>query len=346
LRRFHDEALRPMKDRRIQFLLIAICSVALCSLASHAAIRWLRIKSSWGVVQNYGTSNFGSADALHGSSLAYSGIDWNKVSEATGCPIESFATAGGSPPEWEAVHSRTKMPKRTFVVVSPPDLNEWFLCDFRAEIVPLSQTLRDLHQSNPAPDLSKKILRQYPTMFTRKLFPTVGRADGVMVGIRSKLQKLFSRGPASDEGEMVKFGGTGPSEINEKVSDWSEARLQRRLLLVRNACQGKYSFGGPKQLALMRLLRQAATEGEAVLIVVPVPPVYQKEFLAPEVMRDFEKTLATIQKGCPAAKVLRLDQVPSLEDNDKYFDIVHMNASGQAIATQELLSQLKPVVAR
>jgi hypothetical protein len=346
LRRFHDEAYTLMKDRRIQFLLIAVCSVALCSLASHAAIRWLRIKSNWGVVQNYGISNLGSADALHGSSLAYSGIDWNKVSDALGSPIEGFATAGGSPPEWEAVHSRTKSPKRTFVVVSPPDLNEWFLCDFRAEIVPLSQTVRDLHESNASAELSKKILRQYPTMFARKLFPTVGRSDGVMVGIRSKLQKLIPHSQASDEGEMVRFGGTGASEINEKVSDWPEARLQRRLLLVRNSCQGKYAFGGPKQLALMRLLRQAGTEGEAILIVVPVPPVYQKEFLAPEVKRDFEKTLAAVQKGCPGVKVLRLDQVPSLENNDKYFDIVHMNSSGQALATQELLSRLKPVVAR
>ena len=96
----------------------------------------------------------------------------------------------------------------------------------------------------------------------------------------------------------------------------------------------------------MRLLRQAQTEGEAILIVVPVPPVYQKEFLAPGVMRDFEKTLAAIQKGCPGANVLRLDKVPSLDNNDKYFDIVHMNSSGQTIATQELLSRLKPVVAR
>ena len=200
-----------MKDRRFQFLTIALCSLAICSLASHAAIRWLRIKSDWGVVQNYGTSNLGNADALHGSSLAYSGIDWNRVSDALGSPIESFATAGGSPPEWEAVHSRTKMPKRTFVVVSPPDLNEWFLCDFRAEIVPLAQTVRDLRQSNADWALSKKILRQYPVMFARKLFPTVGRSDGVMVGIRSKLQKMFSRSPGSDEGEMVKFGGTGPS---------------------------------------------------------------------------------------------------------------------------------------
>jgi hypothetical protein len=335
-----------MKDRRIQFFLIAVCAAAICSLASHAAIRWLRIKSSWGVLQSYGTAQSGNTDALHGSSLAYSGLDWNLVSDAMGNPIESFATAGGSPPEWEAVHGRSKMPKRTFVVISPPDLNEWFLCDFRAEIVPLTQTIHDLRECNADWQLSKRILGQYPIMFARKLFPTIGRSDGVMVGIRTKLQKLISRSAGSDEGDAVKFGGTGASEINEKVSDWSKARLQRRVVLLRNACLGKYTFGGPKQLALMRLLRQAGTEGDAVLIVVPVPPVYQKEFLTRDVMREFENTLAAVQKGCPKVKVLRLDQVPALDDDEKYFDLVHMNASGQTIATQELLSRLKPIVAR
>jgi hypothetical protein len=63
-------------------------------------------------------------------------------------------------------------------------------------------------------------------------------------------------------------------------------------------------------------------------------------------MREFENTLAAVQKGCPKVKVLRLDQVPALDDDEKYFDLVHMNASGQTIATQELLSRLKPIVAR
>ena len=33
---------------------------------------------------------------------------------------------------------------RSFVVLSAVDLNEYALCDFRAEIVPVTQTLREL----------------------------------------------------------------------------------------------------------------------------------------------------------------------------------------------------------
>ena len=42
---------------------------------------------------------------LFGSSLAYDGLDWWKISKAQGEAIESWATPGSSPVEWE-VHQR------------------------------------------------------------------------------------------------------------------------------------------------------------------------------------------------------------------------------------------------
>ena len=169
---------------------------------------------------------------LHGSSLAYDGLDWVRISERMGGAVESWAVAGSSPAEWEVMHGRSPAVSRAFIVVSPYDLNEYWLCDFRADIVPLGRTIRDLRESDLDWQQCKRILSQYPRMFVRKLFPSVGRSDGIMVGVRSKLLKLMGRSPVVDAGEAPKFGASGKSVVKDRVSDWSEARLQRRLALL------------------------------------------------------------------------------------------------------------------
>ena len=278
---------------------------------------------------------------LHGSSLAYDGLDWARISEGLDGAIESWATAGSSPAEWEMLHGRSPDATCAFIVVSPYDLNEFFLCDFRADIVPLGRTIRDLRKSDLDWQQDKRILSQYPRLFARKLFPTIGRSDGIMVGIRAKFQRLTGMSFATDAGDAPKFGGTGKSEVKERISDWSDARSQRRLALLRVACQDKQSFNGPKKLALVRLLQRAETQGQAVLVVMPVPPLYHHEFLTSAVMREFEEALADVQQLCPQVKVIRLDQLPGLNKNDLFYDTVHLNMFGQQIATDALVSHLK-----
>jgi hypothetical protein len=327
-------------NRKFQLLLILCAVVVVCSAVSHVAVRWLGIKSTWGGYVRYGAENGKPMTILHGSSLAYDGVDWTQISDTLGGATESWATAGSSPAEWEVLHGRSPDVNRAFIVVSPYDLNEYWLCDFRADIVPLSQTILDLQKARLDWEQSKRILSQYPRMFVRKLFPSVGRSDGIMVGIRVKLQNLMGRSVAG-AGEATKFGGPGKSENKERVSDWSEARLQRRLVLMRSACQGKHAFEGPKKLALLRLLRRAETQGQAVLVVMPVSPIYHREFLTPVVMQEFEAALIDVQGVCPQVKVVRLDQLPGLNQNDLFSDTVHLNMYGQQIATEALLGQVK-----
>jgi hypothetical protein len=328
-------------NRKLQLPVIVCAVVAICSTVDHVAVRQLNIRVTPSSYQRYGPKDLKPLVSLYGSSLAYDGLDWVRISDGLGGAIESWATAGSSPVEWEVLHSRSPEATCAFIVVSPYDLNEYILCDFRADIVPLGQTIRDLQKTALDWQQSKRILSQYPRLFIRKLFPTIGRSDGVMVGIRGKLEKLTGASFGTSAADAPKFGATGKSEVKEKVSDWSEARSQRHLALMRVACQGKQSFNGPKKLELVRLLQRAEAQGQAVLVVMPVPPLYHREFLTAAVMRDFEEALTDVQRICPQVKVIRLDQLPSLNNNDLFSDTVHLNMYGQQIATDALVNRLK-----
>ena len=330
-----------MMNRKLEFALILCAVVAACSAASHAAIRFLKIRATHGGYHHYGPKEQKALSILHGSSLAYDGLDWGEISEALGGAIVSWATPGSSPPEWEVQHRRSPGVTRTWVVISPYDLNEYLLCDFRADIVPLTQALRDLWRTDADWQFCKRIISQYPMMVVRKIFPTVGRSDGVMTGVRDWLQKLVQGQSSVDSGDVRKFGSTGASEVKERLSDWPPSRLQRRLVLMRSACQGRHTFNGPKKLALTRLLQQARHHGAVTCVVMPVSPIYQKEFLTPKVRQDFEAVLAELQQQSPRAMLIRLDQLPEFQDNALFSDFVHLNSYGQQIATAAFLSQLK-----
>src|SRR5208283_5516529 len=81
---------------------------------------------------------------LEGSSLAFHGLDWGRISKSLGISMETWGVAGSSPAEWEVFQEQAPHAPRTFLVVSAYDLNENWLCDFHADVVPLSETIRNL----------------------------------------------------------------------------------------------------------------------------------------------------------------------------------------------------------
>ena len=89
------------------------------------------------------------------------------------------------------------------------------------------------------------------------------------------------------------------------------------------------------------MLNRAAEEGGAIVVVLPVAPVYAREFVTPEVRAKFEKTIAEVQRAAPTALIVRLDQVKALDSDDLFNDFVHFNTAGRRITTEVLLSQLK-----
>lgn len=323
----------------LKLILILCTAVAICSVISHGVVLWLGVKTTHSVYQPYGRKELKPAAILLSSSVGYNGIDWERVSEVLHGTIESWATGGATPSEWEHMqHLYSANVSRTFIVVSPVDLNEYSLCDVRAEIVPLSQTVLDLWQVRASGPFSKMVLSQYPMRVVRWFFPTVGRSDGVMTGIRDQLSRITQRGSRMEAGEAVKFGR---DSSDERVSDWEPARFQRRMAMSRAACKNKHYFNGIKKAALKRLFQKALRQGEVTWIVLPLSPFYQNEFLTPAVRHDFEMALVDLQRSWPQARLIRLDQLPLLQDNGMFSDFVHLNRYGQQIATNAFLSHLE-----
>jgi hypothetical protein len=134
---------------------------------------------------------------------------------------------------------------------------------------------------------------------------------------------------------LLNFG-----DSTDKVSDWPASKRLRRLALMRSENHGRHAFDGPKQLAFHRMLSRGQQHGRVIVVVVPVAPVYAREFLTPEVNRKFEGALAEAQRAFPTAQFIRLDQASALNADELYGDPVHLNAVGRRIATAELFKQL------
>jgi hypothetical protein len=283
---------------------------------------------------------------LHGSSIAYDGLNWNRIAKDFRGSIESWATAGSSPVEWEVHHSRSPQAEYTLVVVSAYDLNEYWLCDFRADIVPLRQALLDLSECGDDWQLCKRILSQYPQMVVRWAFPTAGRSDGVMVGVRAKLQSLLSGGTSDEADESPRFDPAGVSGTVVNLSNWPAARLQRRLVAMRSAFQGKQRFDASKKAALSRLLAQALSEGRALLVVMPVSKTYVREFLTGDAIQKFNEQINDLRRAYAQLSVVRLDSLPALDDDAMFSDLVHLNAKGQEIATDAFFTTTQQARAR
>ena len=330
-------------SRTLKLSLLLACAVAISSALSHTLALWLHIETETGKLGTFGTAGASSRAFVAGSSLALDGIAWPRIAGELSQSILMWGVAGSSPWEWQVLQERARDVRVTYLVVSPYDMNEQFLCDFHANVVPLSLTIQQLWQSSVHSHFWKRVLSAYPLKYVRKLFPTAGRSQGVLTGLRSKLQRYL--GTADVEGGPV-LRLARERGANLKISDWSADRALRRLASMRSACQGSHSFNGPKRLALLRMLRTAGQQGEVVVIVLPVSPLYGGEFLTPEVCAEFEKMVADSKQCNPQARWIRLDELEALKSNDYYSDLVHLNMYGQQIATAALLPELHGLVAK
>jgi hypothetical protein len=327
--------------RKWHLIFALLFAVLAASAGSHLAIRWLKIRAGAVGYHHYGPAGEKARAVLFGSSLAYDGLNWQRICEEQGGAIESWATPGSSPAEWEVYQRRSPDVTQSFVVISAYDMNEYWLCDYRAEIVPLKQTWKDLWHSHVSWAFRKRILSQYAEMYVRKLFPTVGRSDGVMVGVRGLLRRVTGHESDAEEGDAPRFGFTDNTTSTERVTEWSAGHLLRRLSLMRNACEGKSSYDGPKRMALARLLERAAQQGRVTLVVMPVSPIYHRAFLNEQAAQAFENELSDMKQRHPGMQLLRLDQIADLYDDNKFRDFVHLNKFGDEIATASFLSHSK-----
>ncbi len=335
-------------SQKAKFSLIIGVSLLLASLGSNLAARWIGMSPSSPAYRRIGPVD-GPQVFCAGSSLLQLGLDWPEISKSLGQGMENWGVPGSSPSEWEVSQTLATNVTQMIIGVSVYDLNEYHLCNFRANVVPLSRTMADLWQAGATWQFSKRLLSQYPLAYLRKIFPTAGNADAVLVGLRRKLpSKLRTAAAAEDRANalvlpkeaLMAFGGS-----TEKLSDWPAAKRLRRIALMRSETQGKHTFDGPKQLAFRRMLRHAQAGGSSVVVVLPVAPLYTREFVTPDVNRDFEASLAMIQREFPSAHFLRLDQVPALQSDAYFSDPVHLNGVGRDLATKGFFQALNSPIA-
>jgi hypothetical protein len=314
-----------------------LISAALC----HAVSRWIGLPTGTATYRRIGPEE-GPQVFAAGSSLLMFGLSWTSVSEAVHQGIENWGVGGSSPSEWEHFQKLSTRSNITIIGVSAYDLNEYHLCDVRADIVPIAQTVSDVRDSRPDWELSERLLGQYPLAYVRRAFPTAGRADAVLVGVRREIRERLKMASAADDQAVAAVLPDKPTltfgDDNEKISDWSAATALRRMALLRAHIQGRHSFIGPKRLALRRMLARA--RGRVLLVVLPVSPFYAREFLTAPVAESFEATLAAVVEAAPNAETIRLDRVERLQSDSYYSDFVHLNARGRDIATETFLGRL------
>jgi hypothetical protein len=330
---------------KARFLFVVCLALVIAIVFNHLAAIWIKMPHpEKAVYRRIGPRN-GPQVFCAGSSLLQFALSWPEISETLGQGIESWGMAGSTPSEWEAFQNLASSANLMIIGVDVFDMNEYQLCITRAHVAPLGQTIQDLWQSNSDWQFSKRLLSQYPLSYLRKLLPTAGLSEEVLVRLRRKLpRQLWLRAAAEERantlvlphGPVLNFG-----EINKKVSDLSPGRLLRQLALMRSENAGRHAFNGPKKLAFERMLLRAQQQGRVIVVVLPVAPIYVREFVTSEVARNFENVLVEAQQVCPEAQFVRLDQLPALNSNDYYIDLVHLNSAGRRIATAAFVNWLR-----
>lgn len=318
---------------------IVFSALALVWLGTHvlAALVGIPTRVATGH-KRYGPSDRPVKALISGSSLTYSAIDWASVADRLGMAIESWPVPGSSPAEWEQLQRRSPQVTTTFVGVSLYDLNEVSVCEFRANIVPIRQTLEDLRAARADVSFVRRMLNWYSLTWLRSVFPTVGMSDRVIFGLRDRgLSLLGRRNESGDTGAALQVVADEAS--TERVSDWPEGRLLRRLASMR-ANQGRPWFAGPKHQSLIRLLRRAREQGVVVVLVLPVSGPFQEGILQPADTSAYETSLSEVERAVPGVIWIRLDDISGITSAEYYSDLVHLNSYGRSIVSPEFMRRL------
>jgi hypothetical protein len=329
---------------RAQLILVLCTAIFIASAVSHFVAVWLGLPTPTMIYRRIGPED-GPQVFCAGSSVVQFGLSWPEISEALGQGIENWGLGGSTPTEWEVSQSLATNTNLMIIGVSLHDLNEHFLCDSHANVVSITQTIRDIWESKADWQFSRRVLSQYPLAYLRILFPTAGKSDAILVGLRRKLRELAGLSPsAEDKGNFLVLPSKPVLDFGaatEKLSDWPADKTLRRLDLLRGEIHGSHWLYGPKHLAFLRMLDRAQQRGHVIVVVAPVATMYVHKFVTPDVTRSFEDALTEAQHAAPRALFVRLDQLPALNSDQYFSDFVHLNGAGRQIATAAFLEELR-----
>lgn len=330
---------------KAQLLFVVCLALVIAIVFNYVAASWIKLPGHTAMQLRRIGPKTGPQVFCAGSSLLQFALSWPEVSETLNQGIENWGMAASTPSEWEVSQNLANNTNLMIIGVDVYDLNEYHLCEGRANVVPLAQTIRDLRQSGTDWQFSKRLLSQYPLSYLQKLFPSAGQSEAVLVGLRRQLPERLRSSSAAEERAnslvlpsepVMNFGAT-----DAKVSDWTPSRRLWRLAQMRSETGGKHAFNGVKKLAFERMLLRAQKQGSVIVMVLPVSPAYALEFLTPEVVHEFESTLDEAKRNDPQAQFVRLDKLPALNSDENFSDLVHLNGAGKRIATEAFLSWLR-----
>ncbi len=331
----------PRMSRRKQLVVIIVAVLLITSALNHLIARQFKIFSKAGERLEFGNPDEKRLGFAAGSSLTFYGIAWKDVAESLGQKLVSYAVPGGSVREMEVMFRRQPAATCTFIGISAYDINEHHISNFRAQLVPFTEEVGNLWAVRADWAYSKKVLSQYPMQYVRVIFPTAGQYGAVMVKLREILRAIFHTRTEpqkpSSEGAVITDKGNSQTST---IADWTPAHMERTIADIRSHAGGVFEFHSTKRASLFRFIHAAEAQGKVVVLVMPESPVYNAEFLTEEVRHRFDTLLADAQKESPSAVWVRLDQAPELNSNQYFWDLVHMNAAGQAIGTKILLAKL------
>jgi hypothetical protein len=114
----------------------------------------------------------------------------------------------------------------------------------------------------------------------------------------------------------------------------------RNLASLRSHAGAELVFGGQTWNSLQRYLERGSQQGGVILVVIPESPTYRAEMVSPAALQQFETGLTELRERFPDVLCVRLDQAAELDSDALYWDLVHLNAPGQTIATRVLLARL------
>jgi hypothetical protein len=326
-------------SRKKQLMVIFLATLVIASLASHAVARAFHIRTQAVTPLTFGSTNQPVDGIVAGSSLMFYGVAWSDIAKTTGKRMQGWAVPAGSVIEMEVLQSQVPEARITLLGIGVSDLNENYVSDFRSEIVPLRSALAGLWAARTEWQLARRVISQYPLSYLRKLFPTAGRSTTIMVGAREVLRSLRPSKKTPEPSERAVVASESNTH-NENITSWPEARLMRNIGDMRASAGGNFAFNGPKRDALFRFMKRGDDLGKMVMLIMPLSPTYQKEFLNETVQQQFNDVLAEAQKETPEALWIRLDEAPELKSDEFYWDLVHLNAPGQAIASKIVLERL------
>ena len=165
--------LSPDVPGKAKFLLVVCSALVIAIVFNYLVAFWIKLPKHNAIYRRIGPET-GPQVFCAGSSLLQFGLSWPEVSKILDQGIESWGVAASTPSEWEVFQNLANNTNLMIIGVDVYDLNEYHLCEGRANLVPLTQTILDLWQSSTDRQFSKRLLSQYPLSYLQKLFPTAG----------------------------------------------------------------------------------------------------------------------------------------------------------------------------